>query len=76
MKTVRMTLDDDLVREVDRVVRRLGISRSKFIRTALRQAIQKVDVEEMERRQREGYRRYPVHPGDFSDWEDERVWID
>ena len=71
-----MTLDDELVREVDRVVRRLGISRSKFARAALRQAIREVNAEAMERRQREGYRRYPVQPGEFSDWEDEQVWID
>lgn len=71
-----MTLDDDLVQEVDRVVRRLGTSRSKFARSALRHAIQKADAEEMERRQREGYQRHPVQPGEFSDWEDEQVWID
>ena len=76
MKTVQMTLDEDLVREVDRVVQRLGTSRSKFARSALRQAIQKIDIEEMERRQREGYQRHPVQPGEFSDWEDEQVWID
>ncbi len=71
-----MTLDEDLVREVDRVVQRLGTSRSKFARAALRQAIQKVDAEEMERRQREGYLRHPVQPGELGDWEDEQVWID
>jgi len=73
MKTVQMTLDEDLVREVDGVVQRLGTSRSKFARSALRQAIQKIDTEEMERRQREGYQRHPVQPGEFSDWEDEQV---
>ena len=76
MRTVQMTLDEDLVQEVDRVVRRLGTSRSKFARSALRQAIQKADAEEMERRQREGYRRHPAEPGEFSDWEYEQVWID
>ena len=75
MRTV-MTLDEELVQEVDRMVRRLGTSRSKFARSALRHPIQKADAEEMERRQREGYRRHPAEPGEFSDWEDEQVWID
>jgi hypothetical protein len=30
----------------------------------------------LERRHREGYGRRPVQPGEFSDWEDEQVWVD
>jgi hypothetical protein len=28
----------------------------------------------MEEKQRQGYSRKPVEPGEFSDWEDEQVW--
>ena len=33
-------------------------------------------VQEMEQRHRQGYRRKPVQKGEFSDWEDEQVWVD
>jgi len=76
MKTIQMTLDDDLVTEVDTVAKKMGTSRSGFTRKALRQALVKIEEEELERRHREGYLQHPVEPGEFSDWEDEQVWGD
>ena len=38
MKTVQMTLDDDLVKAVDEVIKELKTSRSEFTRKALRSA--------------------------------------
>jgi metal-responsive CopG/Arc/MetJ family transcriptional regulator len=35
MQTVQMTLDDDLIQEIDRVVKRLGTTRSAFTREAV-----------------------------------------
>lgn len=74
MKTVQMTLDDDLVRDVDRVSRRLGTTRSAFAREALRDALRRRAEAELERKHREGYRRRPVAPGEFSAWEAEHAW--
>jgi metal-responsive CopG/Arc/MetJ family transcriptional regulator len=74
MKTVQMTLDDDLIAEVDRIVTQLGSTRSAFTREALRQAIKQIELEEKEQRHREGYTRQPVMPNEFGDWEDEQVW--
>jgi hypothetical protein len=34
------------------------------------------NLEELERKHREGYLLNPVKPGEFSDWEDEQVWIE
>jgi len=39
MKTVQMTLDESLVREVDKAAKRLGTTRSAFARKALREAL-------------------------------------
>ena len=50
MKTYQMTLDENLVRAVDRVVKKLRTSRSAFTRAALRDALVKVNVTELERR--------------------------
>ena len=76
MKTVQMTLGEDLVSEVDRVAKKIGTTRSEFTRRALQEAIARLREKEMERRHREGYMRKPVKPGEFSDWENEQAWGD
>lgn len=76
MKTVQMTLEEDLVDQVDRAAHTLGTTRSAFTRDALREALVRLREREMERRHRAGYERRPVVPGEFSDWEDEQVWGD
>jgi metal-responsive CopG/Arc/MetJ family transcriptional regulator len=76
MKTVQMTLDENLVSAVDEIAKKLGITRSAFTRQALHAAIKKVKVSELERKHREGYRRKPVKPGEFRGWETEQVWIE
>jgi metal-responsive CopG/Arc/MetJ family transcriptional regulator len=55
MKTVQMTLDEDLVKEVDRLAKRLKTTRSAFAREALRLALERHKVADLERRHREGY---------------------
>jgi metal-responsive CopG/Arc/MetJ family transcriptional regulator len=74
MKTVQMTLDEDLLASVDKVVKKLGATRSSFTREALRAAIRQNQIKELERKHREGYRRKPVKAGEFSDWEAEQAW--
>jgi metal-responsive CopG/Arc/MetJ family transcriptional regulator len=76
MKTVQMTLDEELVAAVDRVVRRLGTSRSAFAREALRDALRRVRVRSLERKQQDGYARRPVRRGEFDAWEREQTWIE
>lgn len=76
MKTVQMTLDDELVREVDRVVKRLGTTRSAFTRDALRRALEEIRTKALEEKQRQGYEKHPVESGEFDDWEAEQVWPD
>ena len=76
MRTVWMTLDEELVKEVDEVAKKLGTTRSAFTRLALRAALACATREEEERRHRSGYERKPVRPGEFSDWENEQVWVD
>ena len=76
MRTVQMTLDKELVAAVDKAARRLGTSRSAFARDALRAALRRLQDRSREEKHREGYRRRPVKPGEFSDWENEQVWVD
>lgn len=76
MKTVQMTLDEELVAQVDRAVKRLGTTRSAFARDALREALARIRVAELERRHREGYLRKPVRKDEFSVPESHRAWGD
>lgn len=76
MKTVQLTLEDDLVTAVDRVAGQRRQSRSAFTRDALRAVLAKLEVQALEQQHREGYLRQPVKPNEFSDFEDEQAWID
>ena len=76
MKTVQMTLDENLVKAVDSAAKKLRTTRSAFTRQALRSALKEVRMRELESKHREGYRRKPVKRGEFSDWESEQVWGD
>lgn len=71
-----MTLDDELVRAVDRVSKQLKTSRSAFTRKALREALARYRVEQMEYQHKKGYERHPVVSGEFSVWETEQAWGD
>jgi metal-responsive CopG/Arc/MetJ family transcriptional regulator len=76
MKTVQMTLDDDLVKAVDRAAKELGTSRSSFTRKALRSALEQLRMAALERKHRAGYERKPVKRGEFDVWSNEQTWGD
>jgi len=76
VKTVQMTLDESLVREVDSAAKRLGTTRSAFARQALRDALKRIRVRELEKRHRDGYSRKPVTRKELGAWEGEQVWPD
>jgi metal-responsive CopG/Arc/MetJ family transcriptional regulator len=71
-----MTLEPELVATVDRAARRLGLTRSAFTRRALRAALERLRVDSLERRHREGYRRKPVRRAEFDVWTSEQAWPD
>jgi metal-responsive CopG/Arc/MetJ family transcriptional regulator len=76
MKTVQMTLDDELVEEVDRAVAVLGTTRSAFARRALRAELDRIRLAAKEARHRAGYERVPVVEGEFELLDEERAWGD
>jgi len=76
LKTIQMTLDEDLVEEIDKIVRKLGITRSAFARNAFRSAIGDIIEKRMELKHQQGYIHKPVRSGEFSAWESEQVWIE
>jgi metal-responsive CopG/Arc/MetJ family transcriptional regulator len=76
MRTIQMTLDDNLVKAVDRVSKQLNTNRSAFTRKALREALDRYSFEQLERKHRQGYERQPVSTDEFSVWETEQAWGD
>jgi metal-responsive CopG/Arc/MetJ family transcriptional regulator len=74
MKTVQVTLDEDLIARVDRVARRLKTTRSAFTRQALREALKHITTVQREAKHRRGYAAHPVEEGEFSGWATEQVW--
>jgi metal-responsive CopG/Arc/MetJ family transcriptional regulator len=62
MRTIQMTLDDELVASVDQVVKKLKTTRSAFARKALRNAVKQVNVNLLGKRQ-EGYEQHPADKG-------------
>ena len=60
MRTIQMTLDDNLVKAVDRVSKELQTSRSAFTRKALQDALVRHKLEQLERKHRRGYEQNPV----------------
>ena len=76
MRTIQMTLDDELVDAVDKVVKKLKTSRSAFTRQALRNAITQANIKQMEDKHKKGYEKKPVSKSEFSIWESEQEWVD
>jgi metal-responsive CopG/Arc/MetJ family transcriptional regulator len=74
MRTIQMTLDDDLVKAVDRVSKELHTSRSAFTRKALQDALVRFKVEQPESKHRRGYEQNPIATDAFSVWETEQAW--
>jgi metal-responsive CopG/Arc/MetJ family transcriptional regulator len=74
MRTIQMTLDDELVEAVDELVKKLKTTRSAFARKALREAIKQVNIKALENKHKKGYERYPVGKSEFSVWESEQEW--
>ncbi len=74
MKTIQMTLDEELLNRVDKVIRELNTTRSAFVRESLQYYLEKLRIKKMEKKHREGYTKQPVTAGEFDVWEDEQVW--
>lgn len=74
MKTIQMTIDDDLLDRVDHAIEFLGMARSAFIRQALEKALGDLAINDMEKRQIEGYQNQPVTTDEFDIWETEQAW--
>jgi metal-responsive CopG/Arc/MetJ family transcriptional regulator len=76
MRTIQMTLDDDLVEKVDAIANEFKTTRSAFTREALREAVRQYNIHRLELRHRQGYSAHPVNKEEFSVREKEQKWGD
>lgn len=74
MKTIQMTIDENLLREVDKATKKIKTSRSEFIRRAMQRLLNDLDAKEMEKNHRDGYKKFPVKGDEFDVWENEQSW--
>ena len=74
MKTIQMTIDEELLSEVDSVVQEIQSSRSAFMRDALQLALKQWRIRRLESQHRSGYQQQPAQADDFAAWETEQVW--
>jgi metal-responsive CopG/Arc/MetJ family transcriptional regulator len=72
VQTIQVVLGEQLLRATDRAARRIKVNRSALIREALREHLKRLEVREKERRDREGYERYP--DDEFAGWEKVAAW--
>lgn len=74
MTTIQMTLDEELLREMDRTVKKLRTTRSALIRDSIRQYLKLIHTRQLEARHRAGYTKQPVVRGEFDVPESDRGW--
>jgi predicted transcriptional regulator len=74
MKTIQMTIDEKLLKLVDKVTRSRRTTRSAFIRVALEAEIRRSFIREKEAQHAAGYAHKPIAPGEFDVWADEQDW--
>ncbi|MBI1732115.1 MAG: ribbon-helix-helix protein, CopG family [Gammaproteobacteria bacterium] len=74
MKTIQMTIDDGLLKDVDKLTRTRRTTRSAFIRHAIEAEIRRDRIQALESRHVRGYASKPEAPGEFDVWESEQVW--
>jgi metal-responsive CopG/Arc/MetJ family transcriptional regulator len=76
MKTIQMTLDEKLIKQVDKTIKKLGTTRSAFTRIALKHELENLNIKNLEIKQIQGYKNKPVKHNEFDVWENEQTWIE
>jgi metal-responsive CopG/Arc/MetJ family transcriptional regulator len=74
METIQVVLDSRLLRAADAAARRTKLNRSALIRQALHSHLRKLEIAELEQRDRKGYEARGADDRELSGWESEAVW--
>ena len=74
MQNVQITVDEELLREVDRVAEPMGLKRSEIVRRALRLWLQRRAIERFEEDWISALRERPDAPDRADDWRSAQTW--
>jgi len=74
METIQIVIDSKLLRATDRAVRRTKQNRSALVRDALRAHLRRLEIRELEERDRQAYQGRAQPDDDLSIWEAEASW--
>jgi metal-responsive CopG/Arc/MetJ family transcriptional regulator len=74
METIQVVLDSKLLRATEAAARRTKLNRSALIREAIRAHLKKLELQELERRDQEGYQASSADSGQLSGWESKATW--
>ena len=76
LKTIQITLPQELLTRIDQTVTELDTNRSAFARQAFEDALFHLRIEQMERQDAEGYARQPQDLEEIALWESIQDWGD
>ena len=76
LKTIQITLPQELLAKIDQTVTELDTNRSAFARQAFEDALFRLRIEQMERQDAEGYPRQPQDLEEIALWESIQDWGD
>ena len=76
LKTIQITLPQELLVKIDQTVTELDTNRSAFARQAFEDALFRLRIAQMERQHAEGYARQPEDPDEIALWESIQDWGD
>lgn len=74
METIQFVLDSELLHAAEKAARRRKVNRSVLIREALRDYLKKLEIRELEERDRRGYQLKPQHAKEIETWEAVAQW--
>ena len=74
MKAIQITIDEDLLKQIDQWIRKKDENRSAFIRDSIHHYIHSLQVQQLEEKHRLGYQKYPVYKKEFNKWHREQIW--
>ena len=74
METIQIVIDTPLLKAADRAAKKAKVNRSELVREALRTHLKRMQILEMEEKERRGYEAKPDSLEDGSAWEREAAW--
>ncbi len=74
MKAIQITMEESLLKAVDRRLRGRRHRRSAFIRDSVRQQLERLRLRDLEEQHRSGYEKQPEKKGEFDVWYRTQEW--